>query len=289
MPNRIATIRAAERTTRGLRVLVGRLGTKEHPRGRVMSAYRNAHRALRDVFRRTRGPWALGEAREVLEALRRDVLGAATEALDGAVALGLAQAEVEREVWELGPLGMETPDTAAMSDGWIATVDEQAAYALSVIATEGDPVLILGDDDRTGRLRYSDTTRMGAQWVTTAAMQALWMALGPPQESSGMTWDKQVIATIDERTTDCCLQAQGQIVPYDSDFKLTGTPRYADELPWTPFHDYCRTSVAQLPSTLPEDSLTREMRAAARAELQARKETGILVEIHPSHARSRRG
>jgi len=40
---------------------------------------------------------------------------------------------------------------------------------------------------------------------------------------------------------------------------------------------------------LAEDDLTAQMRDAARAELQAREETGILQEIHPSHARSRRG
>ena len=289
MPDREATIHAAERTTRGLRVIVGRLGTKEHPRGRILSAYRNAHRALRDVLRRVRGAQAIGEAREVLEALRREVLAAGETALGSAVVLGRKQAEVEAEVWELGPLGIQTPNTRAALEGWIGTVDSQTAYAVAAIATEVDPVLILGDDARAGRLRYSDVTRAGAQWVTWTVMQALMLALEEPSVRSGIVWDKQVIAAIDERTTDCCLQAQGQIVPYDSDFKLTGTPRYADELPWTPFHDYCRTSVVQVPHEFAEDDLTQQMRAAARAELQAREETGITVEIHPSHARSRRG
>ena len=289
MPDRIATIRAAERTTRDLRVLFGRLGTKEHPRGRILAAYRNAHRALRDVFRRVQGPQAIYEAREVLEALRREVLGVGGQALDEAIALGRRQAEVERQVWELDPLDMATPNARAMMDGWIATVDEQIAYALAVLATEGDPVLILGDDERVGRLRYSDTTRAGALWVATAAMQALWVSLQGPQESSGLSWSKEVIATIDERTTDCCLNAHGQVVPFDSDFKLTGTPRYADELDWSPFHDYCRTSIASVPTELAEDDLTRQMRDAARAELEARERTGEVQEIHPSHARSRRG
>ena len=289
MPDRIATIRAAEHTTRGLRVLFGRLGTKEHPRGRILSAYRNAHRALRDVFRRARGPQAIFEAREVLDALRREVVSAGGQALDEAIALGRRQAEVERAVWELGPLDIETPDRVAMMDGWIATVDEQAAFALAVLATDGDPVLILGDDERVGRLRYSDTTRAGAMWVATAAMQALWVSLQGPQERSEMTWSKQVIATIDERTTDCCLNAHGQVVPFDADFRLTGTPRYADELDWSPFHDYCRTSIASVPTELAEDDLTAQMRDAARAELMAREETGTTIEIHPSHARSRRG
>ena len=37
-----------------------------------------------------------------------------------------------------------------------------------------------------------------------------------------------------------------------------------------------------------EDSLTREMRVTARAELLLRERTGVRVEIHPSHARSGR-
>ena len=290
MPDRIATIRAAERTTRDLRALFGRaLGTNEHPRGRILAAYRNAHRALRDVFRRARGAQAMGEAREVLTALRRDVQDAGTGALDAAIAIGRRQAEVERQVWELDPLDPTTPNTRAMMDGWLSTVDGQTAFAMAVIATEGDPALILGSETRTGRLRASDTTRAGAHWIAAAAMGALWVSLQGPQERSKMTYDKQVIATIDERTTDCCLQAHGQIVPFDSDFRLTGTPRYADEMDWSPFHDYCRTSIAMVPSALPEDDLTRQMRDAARAELMAREETGELVEIHPSHARSRRG
>lgn len=290
MPDRTPTIRAAQRTTRDLRALFGRaLGTKEHPRGRILAAYRNAHRALRDVFGRVRGIQAMGEAREVLEALRRDVLDAGTGALDGAVAIGRRQAEVERQVWELGELDPTTPNTRAMMDGWISAVDAQAATAIALIATDGDPVLILGDDTRAGALRYSDTTRAGAHWIAAAAMGALWVALQGPQQRSEISWSKEVVATIDERTTDCCLQAHGQVVSFDGDFKLTGTPRYADEMDWSPFHDYCRTSIASVPTELAEDDLTRQMRDAAQAEMAAREETGERVEIHPSHARSRRG
>jgi len=192
-------------------------------------------------------------------------------------------------VWELGELDAATPNTRAMMDGWISAVDAQTATAIALIATEADPVLILGDDTRAGTLRYSDTTRASAHWIAAAAMGALWVSLQGPQQRSEMRWSKEAIATIDERTTDCCLQVHGQVVSFDGDFKLTGTPRYADEMDWSPFHDYCRTSIASVPTELAEDDLTVQMRAAARAELEAREESGILIEIHPSHARSRRG
>jgi hypothetical protein len=51
-------------------------------------------------------------------------------------------------------------------------------------------------------------------------------------------WDHQVVAGIDERTTDCCLQAHGQIQPLDKPFHLTGEPRWADYLDNPPFHWY---------------------------------------------------
>jgi hypothetical protein len=52
------------------------------------------------------------------------------------------------------------------------------------------------------------------------------------------TYQKQAIATLDERTTDCCLRVHGQTQPIDEPFKLTGTPRYADEIQDPPFHWY---------------------------------------------------
>ena len=48
----LAAVRGAERTGRELQALFGRLGTVEHPRGRVLSAYRNARRWVQDAFRR---------------------------------------------------------------------------------------------------------------------------------------------------------------------------------------------------------------------------------------------
>ena len=99
---------------------------------------------------------------------------------------------------------------------------------------------------------------------------------------------KQVIAAIDERTTNCCLQAHGQIRDEGKPFVLTGTPRYASEIQNPPFHWYCRTAPAPYIPQFEELGITtEEMEGAAREELKARFFRGR-EEIHPASATSRR-
>ena len=99
---------------------------------------------------------------------------------------------------------------------------------------------------------------------------------------------KQVIAAIDERTTNCCLQAHGQIRDEGEPFVLTGTPRYASEIQNPPFHWYCRTAPAPYIPEFEELGITTgEMVGAAKEELKARLFRGR-EEIHPASATSRR-
>lgn len=283
---RLASVRAAEHTTRELKVLFGQLGTEEHPRGRIRVAYANAQRALREVLGRTSGPAAMVEAQEVLGGLRRDVADAARTALGVATALGEQQAKAEADAWGI-PLADVPHDVELALSGWMAPVDKQIAYALSLIGMDGDPALILGDDSRQGVLRHSEVTRDGALILAGAAL--LVTVRGLQVRETRQQWDKQAIAAIDERTTDCCLRVHGQIQPFEGRFELAGTPRYADSMSWSPFHDWCRTSVCMIPRAQGADDLTSEMIDAARAEIDARERTGKTAEIHPAHARSRRG
>ena len=100
---------------------------------------------------------------------------------------------------------------------------------------------------------------------------------------------KQATAAIDERTTDCCLRVHGQIRPMGKPFKLTGTPRFRDEIDRPPFHWYCRTASAlYLPVFEKVGLSTSLMRRAAIIELEAREQDPKRVEIHPAHATSSR-
>jgi hypothetical protein len=103
------------------------------------------------------------------------------------------------------------------------------------------------------------------------------------------TYQKQAIATIDERTTDCCLQVHGQIQPIDEPFILPGSPRYADEIQDPPFHWYCRTSEALYHPSFEEIGIpTETMERQAQKEITARAESKKRVPIYPSHATAQR-
>ena len=266
---RLAGVRAAERSSRAFRKIFGQLGTQEHPRGRVLVAYRNAHRALRDVYRRRATLWRF-EVEEVLTGFRREVLSAAVHALGQGVEVGTEQARAELQAW-MGEAGVVTlpPDFSAALQAWMAELDWQVAGVRAVVASGSDDVeLIVGGGDRSGFLQPGPVVRGGARWVVSVAGDAWLGTIG--SQVPAFEWYKQAVAAIDERTTDCCLRVHGQAVRLDEQFRLTGTPRFADRLAWSPFHWYCRTSVVLVPADEVEDELTRRMRTAAEAELARR-------------------
>jgi hypothetical protein len=78
------------------------------------------------------------------------------------------------------------------------------------------------------------------------------------------------------------LQVHGQIQPLDKPFRLTGTPRYADEMDWPAFHWYCRTS-GVLYQEQYDDGLTERMRNGARTILNERAD-GIFIDRYPVDA-----
>ena len=85
-----ASLRNAKRMDRDLERLFARyLGSAEHPRGAVLTAYRVAIAALKDVYRRA-SPRLEIEIREVLETLRITLAGIAREAVNEAAMLGSA-------------------------------------------------------------------------------------------------------------------------------------------------------------------------------------------------------
>ncbi len=286
-------VRTAIRAGDEIDRLIARLGTAEHPRGEVLTAYRNAERGLHEVLR-AQARRAVGVS-EVLRGLRRDVQGTARETLRAAAAAGMTLGQRQAEAQ-----GLETPggapgyDLFAMENAWLAAVDGQIATATALATLGADEAEILGDDSRAGVLRPAVIVAEGARWVAGAvngAMVAYWGWLIGRQgggTAGRETWYHQAVAAIDERTTDCCLRVHGQVQRLDKPFHLTGTPRYADYLLSPPFHWYCRSAEVLLTPEQAQDELTGEMVAAARAELFAREQSGTRVEIHPAHARSRR-
>lgn len=237
----LAAVRAAGRTSAGLRRMFGRMGTEEHPRGAVLSAYRNARRAMRDVLRR-RSPQMMVEAAEVMGGLREEMNGLTMGYLLEADELGQRQAMRELRAYgvEVGGLrsGIGQPtELAAAHEAWMGTVDQQLR-ATRMAVLFGEPGLIIGDEERMGILSPGPVVREGARWVAIMAMLGWLLLIRRAEQRWGIEFQRQAVAAIDERTTDCCLRVHGQVVGLKEDFRLTGTPRFADRLRDSPFHWY---------------------------------------------------
>jgi len=270
-----AALRQAQRDTRFLRQLFDNfIGNEDHPRGRVLTAYRKARRQIQSIV--TAQPRnAEMQVRDVLFTLERDLRDVGQTAIDWAASRGQESAQKQVEAYnEDGAVVAIAAETAATDDlvrGWMAEYQKQEAAALAMMAMGEDPIRIVGDATRMGILQPAPVAAAGASWFAQAlgVGMANWLIGRDRKARQGFTYSKQAIAAIDERTTDCCLRVHGQVVPFDGKFKLTGTPRFADEMEWSPFHWYCRTSVAMYHESF-EEGETEQMREAARAELEAR-------------------
>lgn len=239
---RTTIVNDARRTNEELKELFNSMGNPTNPKGVIWAAYRQSHRALRDVIGRD----ALNEIPEIFDSLETEVREATTELVEQAVVLG-----TESAVSQLGALGVKTSEEidwaeeygtgedytpGRISEVWSKMVVDQREKSLALLDTGGDPIMIIGDDTRQGIVRPSIIVAAGAGWL--AAMAALaWTQRTEPYEDK-LNLMRQAIAAIDERTTDCCLRVHGQTIKMDGQFKLTGTPRYADKLKAPPFHDY---------------------------------------------------
>lgn len=275
-------VRVALRSGDELKRLIDRLGTQDAPRGRILAAYRQARRAMRQAQNLTTVLDVLRELRATVEDVMRATLASAALA-------GLDQARVELAVHGLPntvpPYRTEQELAAAM-----AQYDAQAAAVQATWAATGDMAQIVGDGERVGILTPAPIIREGARWLGIAMLMATAAATTEMLQRTRRQEDfmRQAVAAIDERTTDCCLRVHGQVVGMNQDFHLTGTPRFAEYLRNPPFHWYCRSSTALVRREDANDPLSQQMRSAAALELGTRAATGTRVEIHPADARSSR-
>ena len=278
------SIRAALAAGDALADILARLGTTEHPRGSVLTAYRTARRALAGNLA---NPRAVSDA---LAMLRYTLEAAITEALRTAGDAGLKQAERDLSIYKMRPATVVAPQTAPAIEAALATFTQQAQAVMTYTQIAPDPAVILGDASRTGILSPApvirETSRLAA--VTLNAVAFGVMSGTIDLIGYGGEWYHQAIAAIDERTTDCCLRVNGQEQLLHQPFHLTGTPRFADYVDNPPFHWNCRSASATIHRADLGDALTQQMQAAGKRELNARSLTGGRAEIHPSHARSRR-
>lgn len=207
-------------------------------------------------------PAATAETRQALQrALSRSLTAT------GQQSQAFAQVELERLAELLGPGARITPAAALASTEQARRLLLEAASARDLQWFDGVSGLLLAETVRL-ELASADPATAGelllAPGIAQDGRASVWrsglgsMALAATDavfstdnagrgaiylaaQPSGQRYQKQAIAAIDARTTDCCRRVNGQIQPLDKPFELRGTPRFADRLMQPPFHWNCRT------------------------------------------------
>lgn len=224
--------------------MINLIGTRENPGGLVTTAYRVANRAMRGYFNRRRDQYDLAESREIMSTLRRSMMTATNESLDRGTRLGARSAEAQLRAYSLRIPRPPTPTIPTRGISVVsAEVTRLSTTVESLLVANVEKELIVGSTRRVGALSPGFMTKTLTYW-SLLSMWDMWGATIGAVIPKKSPYRKQVVATMDARVTDCCLNAHGQIVKFDDMFYTPDSPAYADFQEWTPFHEHCRTSIA---------------------------------------------
>jgi hypothetical protein len=252
--------------------LIADVGTETNPQGYVQVAYRNAERAMLSALGEQN---RLAAVNDVMGQLRDNVLRDTRTLFATAQEQGAGESAKQLRFYNL-----PSPDVSRVSvdlssqsqsalDVVAAGLDRQIAVVRTMILTNADDNEIVGDEDRAGVLRASEIASAAAFWGTALLWDAFdyWTGIF----SGGEQFQKQAVAALDNRTTDCCLRVHAQVQPFNRPFHLTGTPRFAEYVDWPAFHYWCRTSgVLYLPGY--DDGISAKMRDGAAYFLKQREQ-----------------
>ena len=248
-----ASIRLAKRWNRRLRDITRRLGTKQYPRGAMLTAYRNARRATAGLFGQTTDPLnRIIGITEIMAALRAEVTSTSARELQAGVNLGQEMAEANADIYNLPVTRDAMPSITSTLDTAIdiaaATVDRQDAYVRALILAEAEEDELLGNERHPGILNPSAVVRDVDHWAAHLVSDTFGFILFAALARMGTqapVFEKIPVAIRDMRTTETCQKVDGQAVLVDKLFDLNGwTPAYADEMMFPPFHYFCRTGIA---------------------------------------------
>ncbi len=266
----LQSIKSAVRMNDTLAGLFAAAGDTTTGKGYIVRSYRNANRAL---------PAALQEndprraVRDVVTELRTVIKSELRGSLETSFQTGLDESARQLRFYsiktepKINPYDLTKQVDSAVS-AVVAQLDAQEQTLQAMLSSGIDTTLMTGDESRQGVLKPGEVVTGAAYWIAALVWDAFsWWS---SYNQSGYDFQKQSIAALDGRTTDCCLRAHGQIVPLKDKFSLTGTPRFADALDWTPFHWRCRTSIVLYLSQF-DDGLTEKMRAGAAWILDQRQ------------------
>ena len=271
--------REAEKNDKFLKDSFARyLGNSEHPRGKILSIYRTGRSEMRSALKGNIYQVPI-RVRDVLSKMRNEVKAVASLAVNSSVLQGSESAQRQVNAYidagaEFEP-ALEQPDRTELIDGFMSAFDKQSDAIAAMVGTGAyDETRIIGDQSRLGLLQPNPIVVNGTEWIATAlnlALLAWWV--GRDREPKRETdFEKQAIAVVDGDTTNTCLNVNGQVRKFNKKFKLSPhTPRFADNMLWSPFHWQCRTTIALYLASF-DFGITAEIERASQEELQRRAE-----------------
>jgi|JI8StandDraft_1071087.scaffolds.fasta_scaffold12603_2 hypothetical protein len=246
--------------------LFAQVGSSVHPRGEITTTYKQSRLALRS---------ALGErnkliaAQDVLRRMRADVQRSVSSIFSSAVSLG--DDEARRQLSFYGQTTNQTinltSETQSALDAVMARFDAQAAAVRALVVTDAEDVQIAGDENSDGVMNASDVAAGMSYWIAFLVWNGFESLIYGSPSTGGLNFEKQAIAAIDMRTTNCCLKVHGQVQPFNKPFELKGSPRFADTMDWPGFHYYCRTSAVLYVAEF-DDGITAKLIADAKKYLK---------------------
>lgn len=264
--------RQAQRVDRKLAQLFGSyLGSAQHPRGQVLTAFRTAWTGIERAYKLPQIQRQRAIA-DVLITLRLALEAIVRRAISEAAAVGLQSAAGQVSAYqgaglELRPVA-HIADTETLVTGWLATVSAQVDKAQALAAANMEAEMVRAS------LIPATVNRDGSQWIAAAsalAFRSYLTGAGDMPAPDLPDFQRQAIAAIDGRTTDCCLAVTGQVVNINEPFQLTADPRpWGDRLLDPPFHWNCRTSVVLYRPEY-DDGMTEELRGLAEQERDRRR------------------
>jgi len=268
-------IKLSETSNRELGELFGKIGTKD-TKGLVYQSYDTMLYAVQKSLEIDE---PVSSTMQIVRSQRDSIYKDLYNILIEAESMGY-----EKAVAQLREYGAEIPDTAVIDYeliesavmAIISVMDSQIYAVEAMLKTGGDFAEIFGDDYRAGIFRVAPILNAGAIWIASMYWDKF--------QTVTAKWEneKQAIAVMDNRVTDCCLRVHGQHIAYKKDFTLTGVPRFADKLFWSPFHWYCRTSITLFDPAF-DDGITARLIESAKLVMRLRKE-GKTIENKPFHA-----
>jgi len=252
------------------------LGSSNHPRGAILSIYRRGRGEMRSALKSNRFQVSLC-VNDVLANMRQEIRGVGLLAVNASVTQGSESAQIQASAYQdagqVMALAYEQPDQGPLVTGFMTEFERQAQAICALVASGAyDEQRIIGDEARLGILQPNPVAVNGAEWIATALSMALltWWVGRDREPKEKTDFQKQAIAVVDDVTTDCCLKVNGQIRDFKKKFTLTGTPRFANKMSWSPFHHRCRTSIALYLESF-DFGITDAIVEASKAELAKRK------------------